>query len=75
MNTFYLETVFTFGKYEGDTVEEIAAFDPSYIEWCIIELDGFYIDEGLIQKLTSTYENFWISDEAIKILEKKKLKR
>lgn len=75
MNTFYIDTVFSFGKYEGDSIEEIAEFDPSYIEWCITELKNFYIDEDTLQKLESTYEHFLISEAAKEILEKKKINR
>lgn len=31
------ETVLTFGKHAGDTVEEVLVEDPGYIKWCIEE--------------------------------------
>lgn len=74
MNIFYLDTVFTFDKYEGDTLEEIAEFDPSYIEWCIQKLEVFYIDEDTVRRLESTYKHFSISEKARNILDKKKIK-
>lgn len=30
-----MDTVLTFGKYAGETIEEILTEDPYYIKWCI----------------------------------------
>ena len=30
-----LEYVFTFGKYQGDTVTDVCIVDPAYIRWCM----------------------------------------
>lgn len=39
------ETMLTFGKYAGETVEEILVVDPHYIKWCIDENILVFEDE------------------------------
>lgn len=34
-----LKSKLTFGKYKGDTVEEVIEDDPSYLEWAIDTID------------------------------------
>ena len=53
---------FEFGQYDGFSIGEVAASDPDYINWCIVNLDHFY--------LSSRYElkNFPFSNEAKTIL-------
>ena len=36
---------FTFGKYRGLTVEEVASFNPSYLAWAVHNLDHFDLDK------------------------------
>lgn len=35
------ETILKFGKYKGLSIERVFMDDPSYIEWCIDNVDGF----------------------------------
>ncbi len=35
----------TFGKYRGDTVQEVIDNTPSYIEWALDEIDWFELDD------------------------------
>lgn len=39
-----LNTKFDFGKHKGKTVEEVCDDDPSYVEWCIDNVDDFELD-------------------------------
>lgn len=41
------EIVFTFGKHKGKSVEDVLSFDPSYLVWCLENLDWFDVDTGL----------------------------
>ena len=53
-----------FGKYEGETVEEIIKNDPHYILWCIINLYHFSI--GIFRLFNATlkkYSDFYIAVE------------
>ena len=40
-----LNTVFNFGKHKGNTVESVIVDDPSYINWCLENVDKFSLDE------------------------------
>lgn len=53
MKFYDLETVFTFGKFKGKTLREVFEIQPSYVEWCCINLDHFYIDIGKLESLVS----------------------
>jgi len=37
--------VFTFGKHDGDTIEEVLESDPSYIVWLNDETDHIVLPE------------------------------
>ena len=40
-----LGTVFNFGKYKGRTVESVILEDPSYINWCMENVEKFSMNE------------------------------
>ena len=60
-----MNTSFTFGKYEGKTLEDVFKTDPAYIEKCMITVDDFAIDEKTIQKLFEKYPETELSDQAV----------
>lgn len=64
MKFYDLNTVLHFGKFEGKTIREIAGIQPSYIGWCAINLEHFFIDEEEIEALKAIYPNFSLSEEA-----------
>ena len=46
--TFYdLDTVFTFGKYKGETLREVFERDPAYVDYCLVNVDEFLVVEPL----------------------------
>lgn len=63
MKFYDLDSVFTFGKFEGKTVREILDLDPTYIDWCSINLDHFYIDDDVIEEIQLILPAFSISEE------------
>ena len=65
MKAYDLNTRFTFGKYEGKTLEEVFKQDPAYIEKSLVTVDDFAIDEKSIQKLFETYPDNELSDDAV----------
>ena len=73
MNTYKLDSVFDFGKYEGSKLEEILEKDPSYIEWCICNLDYFLITEEDITSITEAFPSFSLSGQAEEILSEKRI--
>ena len=44
-----IDTCLEFGKYKGETVEEILTNDPSYLRWLAEE--GVEMDEEILEEL------------------------
>lgn len=51
MKTYGLQTVFTFGKYKGLSVEEVFAANPSYINFCLERMDHFCLTRSALHSL------------------------
>lgn len=64
MKFYNLTSIIPFGKYNQMTVENVLAFDKSYIDWCLINLDHFVIDDDFINELVSRDRSFQFSIEA-----------
>ena len=71
MKCYELDTKLTFGRFENKTIEEILFLEPGYINWCIINLDHFYIAEYVIDDIKEIKSDFILSEEEIQVLEKK----
>lgn len=41
MKYYYADTIFTFGKHKGKTLDEVMECDPDYVDWCLANLDHF----------------------------------
>jgi len=65
MKAYDLNTSFTFGKYEGKSLDEVFRTDPSYVEKCMMTVDDFAVDEKAIQKLFEKYPDTELSDSAV----------
>jgi hypothetical protein len=65
MKAYDLGTRFTFGKYEGKTLEDVFQQDPAYVEKCLLTVEDFAIDEKSVQKLFEKFPDVDISDAAI----------
>jgi hypothetical protein len=63
MKFYTLDTEFPFGKYEGKTVKEILELQPSYLDWCAINLDHFYISDEIIAEIKIIKPDFTITEE------------
>lgn len=63
MKFYNLDTEFTFRKFEGKTVREVLDIQHSYIDWCAINLDHFYISDEVIEEIKSIIPDFSISEE------------
>ncbi|MDB4710308.1 hypothetical protein OAF16_01105 [Flavobacteriales bacterium] len=54
MKQYEIEEKITFGKYKGTSILDLYNMDSTYLNWCIREVDGFYIcledlKEGLLE--------------------------
>ena len=68
MKEYTQNSLLKFGKYNGSILEDIAKTDPNYINWCIINLDHFYLSEEAIEELRAN-SGLVISEEATLALE------
>lgn len=64
---FGLKSKLTFGKYKGDTVEEVLNNKPSYLEWAIDTIEWFELDEEAQGELEKTFydeldDDTWTDD-------------
>jgi hypothetical protein len=71
MKEYTQNSLLKFGKYNGSILEDIAKTDPNYINWCIINLDHFYLSEEAIEELRAN-SGLVISEEATLALEQKR---
>ncbi|QED38991.1 hypothetical protein FK178_15260 [Antarcticibacterium arcticum] len=69
MKIYYLDTCFNFGKYEGKTLEEVISIQPDYINWCILNLDHFLVDEDQLEEFLEINTSFFLSKNALMKLE------
>lgn len=63
MKFYNLDTEFTFGIFEGKSLLEILELELSYVEWCAINLDHFFISESVIEEIKAIKPEFELSDE------------
>jgi hypothetical protein len=63
MKFYTLDTEFTFGKYNGKTVKEVLQLQPTYLDWCAINLDHFYISDETITEIKEIRPDFKITEE------------
>lgn len=66
-----LETELHFGKFIGQTLEEILEKEPSYIIWCLMNLDHFLIERELIVYCESRFPGFVLNSVQREKLEEK----
>lgn len=69
MKNYELDSIFTFGKYKGLSLHQILIENPSYIQWCILNLDHFNVDEDVFGEFQQINPNFQFSDDAISKLQ------
>ena len=51
MKFYDIDSVFTFGKYEGMTIAEVYEQDPKYIKYCEENIDEFYVSPSVMREL------------------------
>ena len=63
MKFYDIDSVFTFGKYEGMTIAEVYEKDPKYINYCKENIDEFYVSPAVMRELKSMSRS--INDSAL----------
>lgn len=63
MKYYDLETVFSFGKFNGLSLSKVLSIQPSYVNWCLENLDHFYISEESQFEIKSIYKDFTINED------------
>ena len=71
MKSYNLETEFSFGKFEGKTVKEVLDLQISYLEWCLLNLDHFYVSDEVIAEIKLLKPSFEISESTVKVRDSK----
>ena len=64
MKNYELDSVFSFGMYKGMSLQDILIENPSYIQWCILNLDHFHVEEEVFDEFQNINPNFKFSEEA-----------
>jgi hypothetical protein len=54
---YHLREQLTFGKYEGEFLEDIIRTEPGYITWCLRNLVNFVIDPIALELLSQMGED------------------
>ena len=70
LKQYYFDTPIDFGMYKGETLQEIIGKNGSYIKWCVLNVDYFFV---ALEDLQECYDKKgWIlSDDAKLALAKK----
>lgn len=70
---FYnVDSIFTFGKYEGQSLAEIFKINPSYIfDYCLCKHDNFFIAYSTFKDLLQINPEYRLSRKAMATLSKK----
>ncbi len=50
MKLYDLNSILNYGKYKGETIENIIKKDSQYIGWCISDIEDFYITDTVYEK-------------------------
>ena len=74
MKYYHLDTEFNFGKFEGKSLRDVLSLQPSYIDWCIVNLDHFYLNDQTYNEIIGLMPDFAFSSNAReRLIEKQKL--
>jgi hypothetical protein len=52
---FTSDSIFSFGKHEGFTLEQVAKENSQYILWCVLNIPKFLITEADFQEYSEKY--------------------
>ncbi|MBE6199212.1 MAG: hypothetical protein E7138_02810 [Rikenellaceae bacterium] len=55
-----IEDIFEFGKHKNYSLEEVLVFNPSYLDFCILNIPDFYISENAIKQIQELFPDYII---------------
>ena len=58
-------TVLNFGKYKDKTLLEVAKTNFGYIEWCLLNVDHFYVGKSLLERLAARFKRSKVSENVL----------
>lgn len=59
-----LSDEFDFGKYSGKSLSDVIDLNPSYINWCMMNVNNlFYITDEAMAELRIVYPHFLVSND------------
>lgn len=64
MKFYELETKLDFGVFEGKSLKEAIEIETTYLDFCLINVDDFYVSNTTLQEIKNTFSNFVFSNEA-----------
>ena len=64
MKNYNIDTIFRFGKHVNKKLLEVCQMDSSYISWCIVNLDDFFISKDNLEIIANRVLGFNLSTEA-----------
>jgi|GEM_PF-4980956 len=67
MERLFIDNILTFGKHKGKSISAICEIEPTYIEWCILNIPTFYIHSN---DLINSFQkfNYKATEELINVL-------
>jgi hypothetical protein len=65
MKNYELNSILTFGKYKGLSIQQVFELNPSYVDWCILNLEHFNIEEDVFYELQSLNSLFQFSEKSL----------
>jgi hypothetical protein len=66
VKNYSLNTKISFGMFKGKTIRHVLKVHPSYIDWCIREVDDFFITDKSMKSIRNKFPNFKLSSPAWK---------
>lgn len=61
-----IDEEFLFGKYKGRRLCDVLEDDPSYVHWCMGNIDDFTFSAETIEKIKQLFPNFILPEAFIK---------
>jgi hypothetical protein len=74
MKSYRKETEIGFGKHKGKTISEVTQLEPSYLNWCMVNLEHFYISDEVLSEMHEQGLVFSFNAEA-EAIRKQKLEK
>jgi len=68
MKFYNLDTEFSFGEFNGKTLKQILHIQPSYLDWCAVNIDQFYVTDVVIEEIKTIIPDFALTKKGKQML-------